>query len=98
MRSRHPGAPRAQGERIMNRKELKKREKWAVVASAGLELALLALVMLAGGCSNAAEGAVSGGGIGALSGLAIGSLTGNAGAGAAVGAVVGGVGGAVVGD
>lgn len=56
------------------------------------------LLLLAGGCSNAGEGALTGAGVGALSGLAIGSLTGEAGKGAAIGAVVGGVGGAVIGD
>lgn len=50
------------------------------------------------GCSNAKEGAVSGGAVGALSGLAIGSLSGEAGKGAAIGAVAGVVGGAVIGD
>ncbi len=56
-----------------------------------------ALVM-ASGCNNAGEGALSGAALGALGGLAIGSLTGSAGAGAAIGAVAGGVGGAVIGD
>ncbi len=60
--------------------------------------ALLAAVMLAGGCNNAGEGAVSGAAIGALSGLAIGSLSGDAGTGAAIGAVAGAVGGGVLGD
>jgi len=60
--------------------------------------ALAGCIALAGGCSNAKQGALSGAGIGALSGLAIGSLSGNAGEGAAIGAIVGGVGGAIIGD
>lgn len=50
------------------------------------------------GCSNAGEGALSGGVLGALGGMAIGSLTGDMGKGAVVGAVLGGVGGLILGD
>ena len=63
-----------------------------------LVVAFTSLVLFASGCSNAGQGAVTGGAVGALSGLAIGSLTGEAGAGAAIGAVAGAVGGAVIGD
>ncbi len=55
-------------------------------------------LLMASGCSNAGEGALSGAGLGALGGLAIGSLYGEAGTGAAIGAVAGGLGGAVLGD
>jgi len=64
----------------------------------GSSLALMGVLVIAGGCENAHQGAASGAGVGALSGLAIGSLSGNAGRGAAIGAIVGGVGGAAVGD
>jgi len=67
----------------------------ARLASVGTLAGVLAI---AGGCSNAGEGAISGAGLGALGGLAIGSLYGSAGKGAAIGAVAGGVGGAVLGD
>lgn len=59
---------------------------------------LASVLAIAGGCSNAGEGAISGAGLGALGGLAIGSLYGRAGEGAAIGAVAGGLGGAVLGD
>ena len=57
-------------------------------------------ILVAGlsGCSNAGEGALSGGGLGAGAGAILGSLSGHAGTGAAIGAVVGGLGGAVIGD
>jgi outer membrane lipoprotein SlyB len=58
----------------------------------------LGACLLAAGCNNAGEGALSGAAIGALGGLAIGSLTGSAGAGAAIGAVAGAATGAVIGD
>lgn len=61
-------------------------------------VAFSSIALVAAGCSNAKQGAVSGAGIGALSGLAIGSMTGSAGTGAAIGAIAGGVGGAVIGD
>ena len=54
--------------------------------------------LVAAGCNNAGQGALSGGAMGALGGLAIGSLTGNAGAGAAIGAIAGAATGAVIGD
>lgn len=55
-------------------------------------------LLVASGCNNAGEGALTGAGIGAVTGLIIGSYTGNAGAGAAIGAAVGGAGGAIIGD
>ena len=61
-------------------------------------VALAAAVLVAGGCNNAGEGALSGAALGALGGLAIGSLTGSAGTGAAIGAVAGAATGAVIGD
>lgn len=61
-------------------------------------VALSLAALLAGGCNNAGEGALSGAALGALGGLAIGSVTGSAGKGAAIGAVAGGIGGAVLGD
>ncbi len=64
----------------------------------GPVLLLALLVLGAGGCNNARQGAVSGAAIGALGGLAIGSLSGNAGEGAAIGAIGGAIGGAVIGD
>lgn len=54
--------------------------------------------LVAAGCNNAGEGALSGAAMGALGGLAIGSLTGSAGAGAAIGAIAGAATGAVIGD
>lgn len=59
---------------------------------------LLPAAVLACGCENAGQGAVSGGAIGALGGLAIGSFSGNAGAGAAIGAISGAVAGGIIGD
>ncbi len=61
-------------------------------------IAFSSIALIAPGCNNAGQGAMSGAGIGALSGLAIGSMTGGAGTGAAIGAIAGGVGGAVIGD
>jgi hypothetical protein len=55
----------------------------------GLVTLGLGACLLAAGCNNAAEGALSGAAIGALGGLAIGSLTGGSGTGAATGAVIG---------
>lgn len=60
-----------------------------VIASFGL---------VAAGCNNAGEGAISGGLLGAAGGAAIGSLYGDVGKGAVIGAVAGGLGGAVIGD
>jgi surface antigen len=57
-----------------------------------------AALTLAGGCSNAGQGAASGAALGALAGMGLGSLTGDMGKGAAAGAIIGGVGGAVLGD
>lgn len=71
---------------------------WMRVSGLGRAGLFLAAALAAGGCSNAGQGAVSGGAIGALGGLAIGSLTGDAGAGAAIGAISGAVVGGVIGD
>lgn len=64
-------------------------------------LALGLLGLVAGGCNNAGEGALSGAAIGAGSGAAIGAIAGGgqgAGIGAAIGAIGGALGGAVIGD
>lgn len=74
---------------------VKTRKNWL---RSGAILALGGSLVLASGCDNAGEGAISGAGLGALGGLAIGSLTGSAGTGAVIGAVAGGLGGAVIGD
>ena len=74
---------------------VKTRKSWL---RSGAVLALGGSLMLASGCDNAGEGALSGAGLGALGGLAIGSLAGHAGTGAIIGAVAGGLGGAVIGD
>lgn len=79
----------------MRRIDGERRGRGATAAGAAV---LLSAALVAGGCNNAGEGAVTGAGLGALTGLVIGSFTGNAGAGAAIGAAVGGVGGAVIGD
>ena len=60
--------------------------------------ALATTLTLAGGCSNAGEGLLSGAGIGAVTGLIIGSTIGSPGEGAAIGAAIGGASGAVIGD
>ncbi len=60
--------------------------------------ALASALALAGGCSNAGEGLLSGAGIGAVTGLIIGSTMGAPGEGAAIGAALGGASGAVIGD
>jgi len=60
--------------------------------------AACAISVLACGCENAGQGALSGAAIGSLGGLAIGSLSGDAGAGAAIGAIGGAVAGGVIGD
>lgn len=71
------------------RREVVRRSVAAVLAGG---------VLVATGCSNAGEGAISGAGLGALAGMGIGSLYGDMGKGAAIGAIAGGVGGAVIGD
>lgn len=63
-----------------------------------MALSLAGLALLAGGCNNAGEGALSGAAVGAGAGAILGSLSGNAGTGAAIGAVAGGVSGGVIGD
>ncbi|MEM7709708.1 MAG: glycine zipper domain-containing protein [Pseudomonadota bacterium] len=63
-----------------------------------LAAGVASLSLVAVGCDNAGQGALSGASLGALGGLAIGSLTGSAGAGAAIGAISGGLGGAIIGD
>lgn len=50
------------------------------------------------GCSNAGEGALSGGALGAGLGAIVGSMYADAGKGALIGAAAGAVGGAVLGD
>jgi len=77
---------------------MNKQRNRSVQVNRVLGVGLVACALVAGGCNNAGEGALSGAAIGALGGLAIGSLTGSAGAGAAIGAVSGAVGGAVIGD
>jgi hypothetical protein len=68
--------------------------RWCWSASAFLAMA----AAMSAGCSNAGQGAVSGGAVGALGGLAIGSLSGDAGKGAAIGAISGAVVGGIIGD
>lgn len=68
------------------------------LARGGVALSLGLAALVAGGCSNAGEGAISGATLGALGGMALGSLSGNMGEGAAAGAVIGGIGGAIIGD
>lgn len=63
-----------------------------------LSVALAVSTFAASGCSNAGEGAFSGGALGALAGMGLGSLSGNMGKGAAAGAIIGAVGGAIIGD
>jgi len=60
--------------------------------------AIIGFGLVASGCNNAGEGALSGAGLGAAGGAAIGSLYGDVGKGAIIGAVAGGLGGAVIGD
>ncbi len=60
--------------------------------------AIVATGLVATGCNNAGEGALSGAALGAAGGAAIGSLYGDVGKGAIIGAVAGGLGGAVIGD
>ncbi|MGD9688178.1 MAG: glycine zipper domain-containing protein [Phycisphaerales bacterium] len=72
--------------------------RWNTNRSRLAAAGLVGLTLVASGCSNAGEGALSGAAVGALGGLAIGSLTGSAGAGAAIGAVSGAVAGGVIGD
>lgn len=63
----------------------------------GLATVLLAS-LAAGGCSNAGEGALSGGAMGAGAGAIVGSMFADAGKGALIGGAVGALGGAVIGD
>lgn len=58
---------------------MNKQRNRSVQVNRVLGVGLVACALVAGGCNNAGEGALSGAAIGALGGLAIGSLTGSAG-------------------
>lgn len=55
-------------------------------------------VLVASGCNNGVEGAMTGAALGSLIGMGLGSLSGDMGKGAAAGALLGGGMGAVIGD
>lgn len=70
----------------------------SIVARLAAVAAVGGSLMIAGGCDNAGQGALSGASLGALAGMGLGSLSGNMGKGAAAGALIGAVGGAIIGD
>lgn len=73
---------------------LTRRSGRAILGTGLLSLATL----VASGCSNGGEGALSGAALGAIAGMGLGSLSGDMGKGAAAGAIVGGLGGLILGD
>ncbi len=71
-----------------------RRSGRAILGTGLLSIATL----VASGCSNGGEGALSGAALGAIAGMGLGSLSGDMGKGAAAGAIVGGLGGLILGD